>query len=344
MYNVNLYGGDDRREFIKEIRDRFEKIYKSISSIEYHINEDDVLLYTLRVYCHSLWEPNAPNALDRINKKLLEEDRLDFIRSFTKSLSDSFEYLSSFFGKDERENFEIHSLITLGGISIALPFIIKAYKYNLPLDAKGKLCSSLENLVLRQRLIGTRADVRSRINGVFEAFTENNKDISPIIHRIERMKETSEWWWAYWSNDKLEESLQGAMNHSVAKYLLWKYEIHLEQRGKAGYNPTRYNQIVLPELEHIAPTTEPEKRPHGYNDYDEEFRNQYLDCLGNYLLMSKSHNCAIGNIPFAEKRASYNHLEQQREIQALVPEEGIWSKEIIQMRKENIIAFIMDNF
>ena len=344
MYNVHLYGGDARREFIKEIRDRFEKIYKSISSIEYHINEDDILLYTLRVYCHSLWEPNAPNALDRINKKLLEEDRLDFIRSFTKSLEDSFLYLSIFFGDDEQKNFEIHSLITLGSIAIALPFIIKAYKYNLPLEAKGKLCSSLENLVLRQRLIGTRADVRSRINGVFEAFTENNKNISPIIDRIERMKETSEWWWAYWSNDKLEESLQGAMNHSVAKYLLWKYEIHLEQQGKAGYNPTRYNQIVLPELEHIAPTTEPEKRPHGYNDYDEEFRNQYLDCLGNYLLMSKSHNCAIGNIPFAEKRASYNHLEQQREIQDLVPEEGIWSKEIIQMRKKRIIAFIINNF
>ncbi len=195
--------------------------------------------------------------------------------------------------------------------------------------------------MLRHRLIGTRADMTSRINGVFGNFKK--KDISPIIDQIERMKkEKSEWWWAYWNNDKLEESLQGKINRSVAKYLLWKYEVHLEQQGKAGYSPTRYDKIESPELEHIAPITEPEK-PHGYNNYDEEFRNQYLDCLGNYLLMSKSHNCAIGNIPFAEKRASYNHLEQQREIQNLVSERGVWSKEIIQKRKEKIIAFIMDN-
>ncbi len=338
MYNVHLYGNNDKDALIGEIKDRFEGIYKSISSIEYHINEDDVLLYTLRVYFNSLGEANA---LDRINKKLSEEDRLDFIISFTGSLADSFQHLSSFFGEDERENFEIHSLITLGGIGIALPFIIKAYKHNLSLKDKGTLCSSLENLVLRHRLIGTRADMISRINGVFGNFN-GNKDISLIIGQIERMKTASEWWWAYWNNDKLEESLQGKINRSVAKYLLWKYEVHLEQQGKAGYSPTRYDKIENPELEHIAPITEPEK-PHGYNNYDEEFRNQYLDCLGNYLLMSKSHNCAIGNSTFAEKRASYNHLEQQREIQNLVSERGVWSKKTIQKRKEKIIAFIMDN-
>ncbi|WP_420359762.1 GmrSD restriction endonuclease domain-containing protein [Aeromonas caviae] len=49
-------------------------------------------------------------------------------------------------------------------------------------------------------------------------------------------------------------------------------------------------------LEHIAPTTEPENKPHGYDNYDEEFRNQSLNCLGNYLLLSKSHNCAVGNM------------------------------------------------
>ena len=50
MYNVHLYGSNDKDALIGEIKDRFEGIYKSISSIEYHINEDDVLLYTLRVY------------------------------------------------------------------------------------------------------------------------------------------------------------------------------------------------------------------------------------------------------------------------------------------------------
>lgn len=342
MHHVHLHGDnkDEVSSVIKEIKERFEKIYKSISSIEYKINEDDVLLYTLRVHFNSLWETNS---LDKINKILSDNNQIDFIQSFTRSLSTSFEHLSQFFGKHEKENFSIHSLISLNGIAVALPFVIKAYRFGLPLDEIGKLCSSLESLVLRHRLIGTRADITSRINDVFEKFTEDNKDTSSIIHKIDWMKTTNDWWWAYWNNEKLEESLQGGLNHSVAKYLLWKYEVYLEQQGKSGYLPTRFDRIISPELEHIAPTTEPESKPHGYDNYDEKFRNEYLNCLGNYLLLSKSHNCAVGNIPLVEKLATYIHNGQQREVKAMVPENGIWSKEIIKNRKKNIIQVIMSS-
>ena len=340
MYNVHLYGGDDKNDIIAEIKERFEKIYKSISSIEYRINEDDVLLYTLKVHFNSLWEKNA---LDKISKILSEDNSIQFIVDFTRSLSSSFGCLSTFFGKDEREIFSIHSLVSLGGIGIALPFIVKAYKFGIEPRTIGKLCASLESLVLRHRLIGTRADMTSRINKVFEKFTLDNSDIAPIVDRIEWMKTTSEWWWAYWNDDSLEKSIQGGMNHSIAKYLLWKYEIDLEGRGKDGYATVRFDHIENPELEHIAPTTEPSTRPHGYCEYDEEFRNQYLNCLGNYLLLSKSHNCAVGNIPFSKKHESYCHNEQQREVQRLVAKDGVWSKEIILQRKDQIIKFILSN-
>jgi Protein of unknown function (DUF1524) len=155
---------------------------------------------------------------------------------------------------------------------------------------------------------------------------------------------TSDWWWAYWNDEKLRESLQGGINHSVEKYLLRKYEVYLEQQGKNGYSTTRFVRIISLELEHIAPTTEPEIMPHGYDNYDEEFRNQHLNCIGNYLLLSKSHNCAVGNIPLAQKLATYTHNEQQREVRSLVPENGIWSKEIIQNRKNKIIGVIMDKW
>jgi uncharacterized protein with ParB-like and HNH nuclease domain len=341
MYNVHLHGKEERDELLEEIKNRFEKIYKSISSIEYHINEDNILLYTLQVYFNSLWEKNS---IERINKILASGNPIDFIKSFTRSLSISFEHLSLFFGKHERENFAIHCLITLGGIAgiaIALPFIIKAYKYALTTNEISELCSSLEDLVIRDRLIGTRADMTSRINDVFEKFTEENKNTSPIIERIEWMKTTSEWRSAYWNNEKFRDSLQGEINHTVAKYLLWKYEVHLEQQGKSGYSPTRFDRIISPELEHIAPKTEPEIKPHGYGDYDEEFTKQYLNCLGNYLLLSKSHNCAVGNISLSQKLATYTHNEQQREVRNLVPEDGVWSKEIIQKRQDKIIATLI---
>jgi len=343
MHHIYLYGNskDDVDALVGEIERRFEKIYKSISLIEYQIDEDDVLLYTLRVHFNSLWETNP---LERIDKILSKGNSIEFVRSFTDSLAKSFEYLDEFFNKDEKKNFSIHSLISLGGIAVALPFIIKAYRYDLSQNQIGKLCSALESLVLRHRLIGTRADITSRISDVFEGFTEGNKDISPIIERIEWLKTTTDWWWAYWNNDKLKESLQGGINHSVARYLLWKYENYLIGQGKGG-SILRYDQIEQPELEHIAPTTEPDIKPHGYDVYDEEFVTKYIDCLGNYLLLTKSHNASIHNDPFPVKHKDYTWLAQQREVQSLVPDpnKGIWSREIIQKRKEKIINAIMEN-
>jgi len=342
MYNVHLYGGEATGSLLDEVQNRFQKIYRSISSIDYKIDEDDVLVYTLRVYFNSLseWGP-----VEKINKKLSEKDSISFIREFSQALADSFEYLKSFFGEDEHKNHAIHSLVTLGGISVACPFIIKAYKFDLDTDTKGKLCTALESLVLRDRLIGTRAEIATRINSVFKEFTKVKPSIQPILDQINMMKTSSNWWEAYWNNTELEKAIQGGVNHSIAKFLLWKYENYLESlQGKSGYKPARYDKIVCPELEHIAPTTEPTVKPHGYDNYDEEFRNQYLNCLGNYLLLSKPHNGSIGNISFPEKHKTYTYLEQQKEIQSLVPENGTWDRHVIGVRKEKIIKFIIDNF
>ncbi len=221
MFNVHLHGGDVKESLIEEIKERFETIYKSVSSIEYNINEDDVLLYTLRVYFNSLGESNA---IEKIDNELSKPDSIKFIKSFTQSLADSFGYLTTFFGKDERENLEIHSLVSLGGIAIAIPFIIKAYKFGLQQSQLSKLCSSLESLVIRHRLIGTRANIVPRLKDVYKNFLEETPDINPIIEQIKWIKNISsnEWWDAYWNNDALERALQGGINHSTAKFLLWK--------------------------------------------------------------------------------------------------------------------------
>jgi len=338
MFNIHLYGGDEKDALIKEVKRRFQKIYESISSIEYKIKEDDVLVYTLRVHFNSLWESNA---IEKINKILSEGNPIKFIKEFTHSLAISFEKLKTFFGDDEKEYVEIHSLVTLGGIAVALPFIIKAYRFGIPKSEICRLCASLESLVLRHRLIGTRAELTSRINGVFAEFTKENTFVQPIINRINFMKSTNDWWWAYWNDSELQKAIQGGMQPLTAKYLLWKYENHLEGQGKNGYTPTRFDKIEKPELEHIAPQTE--KPEAGYCEYDDEFRQKYLNSLGNYLLLSKSHNCSVGNKPFKEKRNSYNHLSQQREIQEMTEGTEQWTKEKINERKAKISEFVLNS-
>ena len=342
MYHIHLYGCEEKSSVIEEIKNRFEKIYKSISLIEYKVGEDDILLYTVKVYFNSLGETNT---LDKIDKKISEDNSINFIKDFTRLLCMSFEHLSIFFGKDERENFSIHSLVTLGGITgitIAIPFIIKAYQFGLEPAEIGKLCAALECLVLRKGLIGTRADITSRINDVFEEFTESNKSIFFILCRVSYLKKTTDNRYHFWNDDFLRQSLQGGIDHGIAKYILWKYETYLEKEGNNGYALTRFDSIKKPELEHIAPTTSShdgrgyECYPTAGVDYQE-----IINCLGNYLLLSKSHNCAIGNIEFSKKRATYIHNKQQREIQELVPEDGAWDQEVIQNRKEKIIRVVL---
>lgn len=340
MYAIHLHGEDQQTKdsLIEEIQNRFETIYTSISAIEYRINEDDVLQYTLRVHFNSLWESGA---LDRIEKMLAAELPLEFVKEFTHSLAISFEHLSVFFGSDERSSFPIHSLVSLGGIAVVLPFILKAYRFGLPLSDKNQLCVAFENLILRHRLIGTRADITSRINETYEAFTSDAPSIKPILENIEYLKTVSSGWWAYWRNEKLAEALEWDIKHSTAKHLLWKYEVLLEGQGQRGYVPRRNKDIQRPELEHIAPTTEPAASPHGYGTYDETFKSNYLNCLGNYLLVSKSHNCAVGNIPFVAKLVTYQHNFQQREIAKFVSEGSIWDQDAIQVRHDKIVAVLM---
>lgn len=343
MYNTHLYGGDDTEDLLQDIKEKFERIYKAISYIENRIDEDDILSYTLKVYANNLTEWNAVTKVDTM---LSESNPIHFIKSFTELLSFNFDYLKRFFNEDDRSTYEVHSLATLGGLSVVMPFILKAYRFGVERDEFRKLCVSLESLVLRHRLIGTRADITTRINGVFKGFTKDNPSIDPIIEIIDSLKNTDDWWWSYWNNKQLEYSVQGWINHGTAKYILWKYENYLRGQGKAGYPLLRFDEIESPELEHISPKTPTDGQPieAGYSEYDEEFVKQFVDCIGNYLLLSKSHNCSVGNRPFKEKRDSYTHLEQQREIQEMTKDDYIWDKSKIDKRKKILIDFILNNF
>jgi len=351
MFNIHLHGGNNITALTGEMNSRFETIYKSIGSIEDKINEDHVLLYTLRAHFDSLW---VENSMDTIDKALTDAkpNPIKFIKDFTQDLEESFQNLKTFFKVDESKNHSIHSFITLitelRSLVIAIPFIIKAYSFGLPIEEIGRLCASLETLVLRHRLIGTRADLTSRINEVYKEFKSTSKDIQPIIDRIDWLKDRpdDDWWSAYWNTTKLKESIKGEIERPIAKFLLWKYENYLEEQGQKGYTPMRFDKIDKPQLEHIAPQKPRTNDPvaAGYPEYTDEFTEQYIDLLGNYLLISKSHNCSIGNKPFKEKRATYKHLWHHREVSDMTAKSQKWSKRAITERQKKITEFILKAF
>lgn len=330
MYHIHLYALEDRKQSaLDEVTERFENIYRSISQVESSINEDNVLNYTINLYKNTLGETNA---LDFVEDELAKASNcLDFILTFTRLLESSFAQVLTFFS-DENDNFAYHSLLVSATKGIMFPFIIKAMHNGMAQDDLNKLAEALEVIFLRHRIIGTRANLRWRLSDCYE---EMEQDPQGVVDCIEDMK-TAYGWAGYWNNDELRRCLNMGMNHSVAKILLWKYENFLIAK-EAGYAPIRYDSIQEPQLEHIAPQTENCEPNNGYCPYDEEFYNEYLNMLGNYLLLSGHHNDSLSNDSFQQKRKRYTQLKQQEEVAT----NSSWGKEQIRNRQEKIINALL---
>lgn len=338
MYNLHLYGGSEAESMIQEVKERFENIYLNISKIEHFVDEDDVLSRTMQVYFNSLWRDNA---IDEVDKALKQPSRLVFIMDFTHALANTFANLEQLL-EDSKRDVNIESALLCGRYYIILPFFIKAYSNGMTLHDISRMAKALGDLVLRDSIVGTRADMRSRLRDVFEKLGKSPED---VIGRINWMKTNENWWWHYWNNDELSNAASGNWyqnSHWLAKIVLWRYENHLICLSGKGYSPIQFHNIEKPHLEHIAPQTENgEKEAAGYDTYDQDFRDNYLYHLGNFLLLSAPHNESIGNKPFVLKRSTYEHLYQQREIVTLTKDDLKWDKPKIAKRTEKIVGFLV---
>ena len=342
MYHIHINGGTETEVIINEVENRFGKIYHSISSIENFVDEDSVLTITLKVHFNSLWEDNS---IEKINAELAKPTQLDFIREFSLALEKSFERLSRL-NNDREKDVNIEASLLCGRFNIVLPFFVKAYGNDMSKTDISRMAKAIGDIVLRDAVIKTRADLRSRLNDVFQKMEYSPDD---IIDRVEFLKRTSDWWWAYWNNDAFKIDMEGnwySNYNGIAKIILWKYKNYLvSNEGKCGYGSKHYGSIKDPHLEHIAPQTEKESEQiaTGYDIYDEDFKERFLYCIGNFLLLSAPHNESIGNKPFEIKRATYNQLRQQREIQEMTEVDHLWDRKKIQYRKDKLVSFVLEN-
>lgn len=343
LYTLHLQGGIEKEALIKEVHGRFERIYTFIARIEHRVDEDSILAYTNCVYYENL-EANKEGAKELVLSDLKKDGVVKFVMEFTRCLSDCFEKVVTFF-ELEKKAFYLHSLLMVADRAIMFPFMIKALKFAVPAGDLERLARALESIFIRNMVIGTRAELASRLNGQFKDFGGN---VEPIIAHIKWMKEKAlDWWWSFWGNKAFSQALENMRDHYLAKLLLWEYENLLRKRNaKAGYQePLRWGEVKEANLEHIAPQTENEAPSAGYDTYDEAFRNECLESLGNYLLLAGVHNKSLGNRPFAEKRASYQYLAQQREVQDMTDANAPhWGRKQIEARQARIVEMLRKAF
>lgn len=339
MYQMYVYSNKNETDTnIENISNIFKDIYKLINDIK--LGEDSILIYYNQAYIKGYPYRTLEDLKDEF-KKVSKEIKIGWIKEYTRELHTTFSNIKKF------ELFESKYKMYLDFLEISAfvyPFIIKGYKYLGNDDAKlNELFKVLEIVLFRAKLINSRANIQERLNKILLEF---NGDVDLLKNSLE--SKLNEAW--YWGDDNTENHLYGNMyDNNVVNYLLWRYEESLQ--GK-GYSIKDFS-IENEQIEHISP-----KQPdngvieNGYdtddnNKYDEEFKDDYLNCIGNLMLISDSHNASIGNKPFSEKLDSYNAnplLKQQAEIKDFAKVENkkpVWKKESIDERQEKIVQFAL---
>ena len=345
MYYVHIYAEkeDERTNCLRQISDKFSEIYRSVSILErYHMDEDNILSCAYRIHKDNL---SAYFTLDDIDKEMAASTaKIRLVMQLTDTIAHSFNAITAFVRLTETRKYEgMEDLVALGYFSLALPFIVKSFAFSS--EDKDRLSKALADIIARNSIIGTRAVLEYRLGDVFSGVLSVDK----VIDRIEWMKTTEDWWWAYWNNNAFKRAIDGEMWPSQSvKYILWRYENYLHRNGKGGYKSLSPEDLRAMTVEHIMPQTLPEGPNTGYDLFDgadsESRRMSYTNQLGNYILISASHNSSIGNGSFSEKRKTYCYGYQQREIQDMTSGRDRWTCADIDERRQKLVAFVLEDF
>jgi len=342
MYQMYVYSKEDDTETnIENISNIFKLIYLIINDLQ-HLKEDTILIYHNNAYINGFTYRNLEDVKKEFKKS---ENKIEWIKNYIAELYTTFSNMKKF--EQSKSIYAIH-LNNLEIPAFVYPFIIKGYKYfGDDNDRLNRLFHILEIITFRIKLINSRANIQDRLNKILVKF---NGDLNKLEKKIK--KKLNESW--YWGDDNTSNHLYGRLyGNKVLNYLLWRYEDSIQNKG---YNIQNF-KIESEQIEHISPKkpTNGEPLETGYdvdenNEYSEEFILDSLDCIGNLMLISGSHNASIGNKPFKDKLETYRQnplLNQQAEIKDFAVNENnelVWKKESIDERQKTIVDFAMETW
>lgn len=335
MYQMYVVGEGETEENIKYIAQTFEEIYRSINNIE-GLNEDSILIYHNNAYTDKGYNYRTLEDLKSEYKNKSEKNEIsktEWIKNYISNLKTTFDNIEKF---EKSKDQYVKKLTSIGIPAYGWAFIIRGYKYLENNQTElSELFQILEKVIFRAKLINSRANIQERLNDIMRNFKGDllslNDDIKNKLNNA-----------GYWSDAAMKSVLDSGnmYNNQVLNYLLWEYEEYIQNKG---YN---INKISLEreQIEHISPR-KPDKEclATGYDSpYNDDFEENFLNCLGNLMLISGSHNASIGNNPFKEKINSYKNnplLNQQAEIKDFCTQEEKWGKDEITTRKKKILDF-----
>ncbi len=161
MHQIFVCNGNE--EDIQYIYREFQDIYKIINSSNFP-DEDDVLLYHIQAHTELGYNYREISQLKKIVKDKSINERINFMKYFSKELNQSFKAMQQFINDKQEISCYLRDLERFR-FAFAYPFIIKAYKFfNEDKNKLSKFLEYLEKIIFVHNITFTRADIRSRLN------------------------------------------------------------------------------------------------------------------------------------------------------------------------------------
>lgn len=350
---LQIYKASKNLDHVEHIDRAFADISKEISQIK-TIDEDSVLNFYWRAVGPKGY--NSENTVVEVKewiKTLNNLEKVDKILAFVDELVASFRFVRDFNSDNTPET---RYLRYLGNMALSYPVLIRAFLSDVKTETRSRLYKMMENLTLRWLIRGGRAEISSRIQTTLMQASDDfsfNEKIDYVKSQL-----NSEPRWSYWTDDVLRSHLESKsfFQNRVDNYVLWRYEESFNDKNYPN-TPYDFKDFINNEsIEHIAPQTKPEANDdngYGTDVYEDKINGEtinWVNSLGNLMLLAGSQNSQLGNRPLAVKVEVYKNsaLQHQREVADLIESESkngnlpiIWDKAAIMNRQDKIVRFAM---
>lgn len=349
-FMLQMFKLENNKDDISYVEKAFEEIYRNIVLVS--VEEDNVLNYYWRaIGTKGYYSEKVVGEVKEWLISIPKEEQTKHIKNFVNGLSKAFCFVKQI---EQDNSFYTANLKCMNNMAFSYPMLIKAKLSNVSDEVFMRLIRLMENLTFRSLVRGGRADIISRLQSVIQ----NLNDTDSINKQIDSVKWSlnNDGWWGYWSDGEMLNCIKSGWfyGNRVDNYLLWRYEQYLCNDNYPTPKISYVDVISNESIEHIAPRTQAIPLDNDYGVYEDEknpnegiVSGEWMNSVGNLMLMAGRQNSSLGNRPFAEKLQVYgrdNLLNQQKEIIEFVTdkEHPVWDKSSIERRYNKIVSAVKE--
>ena len=366
LMHKTYIASDNSEADMETLQSRFSEIYRDYEKIEscidVDVDEDSILQYHFIAF--EKWSSTRSNReyqhpVQTIKQKvniLINENRaaeaMSFIDRYSLELTQSFEIMRRLSLDRDPHLLDIRALNRPAAF---YPILIKAYKLDTS-DGKQnfkRVAQLVEIICFRFGIAKSRSN--TGVTQLYRLARDFNGDFEQLISDFQDFVE----WYCNDSDFRqrlLTPRFYDVVNRSDQRYLFWKYENHLRATEKPISSEMSHDEFANDDprtkftIEHIIPQNPKDSEKVDVDDSMlsiTDFEDNYLHCIGNLVLDSRSANASKSNQDFETKDEQYSKAPIKLQLalsRFCNPKPDRWNHISISDRGDKIVKFALERW